>query len=52
MSRIGKQPIELPSGVNVAITTTAKDNTQAEALLRGLGMPFPGMAEPEGETTD
>jgi hypothetical protein len=29
----------------VAITTTAKDNTQAEALLRGLGMPFPGMAE-------
>ena len=39
-------------GLDVAITTTAKDNTQAEALLRGLGMPFPGMAEPEGETTD
>jgi len=44
-------------GLNVAITTTAKTDEQAEALLRGLGMPFPGMAEPtangdsEGEDT-
>jgi large subunit ribosomal protein L5 len=38
-------------GLDVSITTTAKDDRQAEALLRGLGMPFPGMAEPapEGE---
>ena len=36
-------------GLDVAITTTAADNEQAEALLRGLGMPFPGMAEPAAE---
>jgi large subunit ribosomal protein L5 len=32
-------------GLDVSITTTAADDEQAEALLRGLGMPFPGMAE-------
>jgi large subunit ribosomal protein L5 len=32
-------------GLDVSITTTAKDDEQAEALLRGLGLPFPGMAE-------
>ena len=42
---------ETKAGLDVSITTTAKDDRQAEALLRGLGMPFPGMAEPapEGE---
>jgi ribosomal protein L5 len=27
-------------GLDVAITTSAKDDDQALALLRGLGMPF------------
>src|ERR671929_1272468 len=39
--------IDQVRGLDVAITTTAKDDRQAEALLRGLGMPFPGMAEGE-----
>ena len=35
-------------GLDVAITTTAKDDEQAYALLRGLGMPFAG-ATTEGD---
>jgi large subunit ribosomal protein L5 len=46
---INYDDVDTIRGLDVAITTTAKDNTQAEALLRGLGMPFPGMTEPEGE---
>ena len=42
---INYDDVDTIRGLDVAITTTAKDNTQAEALLRGLGMPFPGMAE-------
>src|SRR5437764_6210309 len=41
--------IDQVRGLDVTITTTANDNEQAEALLRGLGMPFPGMAEPASE---
>ena len=50
---INYDDVDTIRGLDVAITTTAKDNEQAEALLRGLGMPFPGMAEPapEGEET-
>ena len=40
MSRIGRQPIEIPSSVNIAITTTAETDEQARALLRALGLPF------------
>ena len=32
-------------GLDVAITTTAKTDEQAQALLRGLGMPFAGSRE-------
>jgi large subunit ribosomal protein L5 len=32
-------------GLDVAITTTAKTDEQAHALLRGLGMPFAGARE-------
>ena len=39
--------VDVIRGLDVAITTTAKDDEQAEALLRGLGMPFP--RETEGE---
>ena len=48
---INYDDVDTIRGLDVAITTTAADNEQAEALLRGLGMPFPGMAEPapEGE---
>jgi len=48
---INYDDVDTIRGLDVAITTTANDNEQAEALLRGLGMPFPGMAEPapEGE---
>ena len=42
---INYDDVDTIRGLDVAITTTAKDNPQAEALLRGLGMPFPGMAE-------
>jgi large subunit ribosomal protein L5 len=34
-------------GLDVAITTTAADDEQAEALLRGLGMPLAAEAERE-----
>ena len=34
-------------GLDVAITTTAADDEQAEALLRGLGMPFAAAEERE-----
>ena len=48
---INYDDVDAIRGLDVSITTTAKDDRQAEALLRGLGMPFPGMAEPapEGE---
>jgi large subunit ribosomal protein L5 len=46
---INYDDVDTIRGLDVAITTTAKDNEQAEALLRGLGMPFPGMAEPAPE---
>jgi large subunit ribosomal protein L5 len=42
---INYDDVDVIRGLDVAITTTAKDDAQAEALLRGLGMPFPGMAE-------
>jgi len=41
--------IDTIRGLDVAITTTAKDDAGAEALLRGLGMPFPAVAQAEGE---
>jgi large subunit ribosomal protein L5 len=44
---INYDDVDTIRGLDVAITTTAKDNDQAEALLRGLGMPFPREAEPE-----
>src|SRR5213078_3377152 len=42
---INYDDVDAIRGLDVAITTTAKYNTHAEALLRGLGMPFPGMAD-------
>jgi large subunit ribosomal protein L5 len=54
---INYDDVDAIRGLDVAITTTAKDDRQAEALLRALGMPFPGMAEApvgaeaEGEAT-
>ncbi len=42
---INYDDVDTIRGLDVAITTTAKDDAQAEALLRGLGMPFPGMNE-------
>src|ERR687886_1501670 len=42
---INYDDVDAIRGLDVAITTTAKDDRQAEALLRALGMPFPGMAE-------
>lgn len=47
---INYDDVDAIRGLDVAITTTAADDREAEALLRGLGMPFPGMTE--GETTD
>ncbi|HKA26033.1 MAG TPA: 50S ribosomal protein L5 [Gaiellaceae bacterium] len=38
---INYDDVDTIRGLDVAITTTAKDDDQAEALLRGLGMPFP-----------
>ena len=40
--------IDAIRGLDVSITTTAKDDAGAEALLRGLGMPFPAV-QAEGE---
>jgi large subunit ribosomal protein L5 len=48
---INYDDVDTIRGLDVAITTTAADNEQAEALLRGLGMPFPGMAEPHPKET-
>jgi large subunit ribosomal protein L5 len=45
---INYDDVDAIRGLDVAITTTAKTNEQAEALLRGLGMPFPRDTE-EGE---
>jgi large subunit ribosomal protein L5 len=42
---INYDDVDTIRGLDVSITTTAKDDEQAEALLRGLGLPFPGMAE-------
>jgi large subunit ribosomal protein L5 len=42
---INYDDVDAIRGLDVSITTTAADDEQAEALLRGLGMPFPGMAE-------
>ena len=36
-------------GFDVAITTSAENDEQGLALLRALGMPFPGMAKPAPE---
>jgi large subunit ribosomal protein L5 len=44
---INYDDVDTIRGLDVAITTTAKNDEQAEALLRGLGMPFP--RETEGE---
>jgi len=41
--------IDAIRGLDVSITTTAKDDAGAEALLRGLGMPFPAVTQGEGE---
>jgi large subunit ribosomal protein L5 len=41
--------IDAIRGLDVSITTTAKDDAGAEALLRGLGMPFPAVTQAEGE---
>jgi large subunit ribosomal protein L5 len=49
---INYDDVDTIRGLDVAITTTAKDNDQAEALLRGLGMPFPREAEPEAVATE
>jgi large subunit ribosomal protein L5 len=42
---INYDDVDAIRGLDVSITTTAKDNEQAEALLRGIGLPFPGMAD-------
>jgi large subunit ribosomal protein L5 len=42
---INYDDVDAIRGLDVAITTTAKDDAQAEALLRGLGMPFPRETE-------
>ena len=47
---INYDDVDTIRGLDVAITTTAKDNEEAEALLRGLGMPFPAVTQAEGET--
>ena len=41
--------IDAIRGLDVSITTTSKDDAGAEALLRGLGMPFPALTQAEGE---
>jgi len=35
--------VEKPRGMNITFVTTAKDNKQAFALLKKLGMPFSGI---------
>jgi large subunit ribosomal protein L5 len=47
---INYDDVDTIRGLDVAITTTARDNEEAEALLRGLGMPFPAITQAEGET--
>jgi large subunit ribosomal protein L5 len=42
---INYDDVDTIRGLDVAITTTAKTDEQAEALLRGLGMPFPRREE-------
>jgi large subunit ribosomal protein L5 len=46
---INYDDVDTIRGLDVAITTTAKDNQEAEALLRGLGMPFPALMQAEGD---
>ena len=43
--------IDAIRGLDVSITTSAKDDAAAEALLRGLGMPFPAVTQAEGDET-
>jgi large subunit ribosomal protein L5 len=47
---INYDDVDTIRGLDVAITTTAKDDEEAEALLRGLGMPFPAVTQAEGDT--
>jgi large subunit ribosomal protein L5 len=47
-AEIDYDSIDAIRGLDVAITTTANDDRQAQALLQGLGMPFAG-ARAEGE---
>jgi large subunit ribosomal protein L5 len=47
---INYDDVDTIRGLDVAITTTAKGDEDAEALLRGLGMPFPVVTQAEGET--
>jgi large subunit ribosomal protein L5 len=47
---INYDDVDTIRGLDVAITTTAEDDRQAQALLQGLGMPFAG-ARGEGEGT-
>jgi large subunit ribosomal protein L5 len=49
---INYDDVDAIRGLDVAITTTAKDDQEAEALLRGLGMPFPAVIQAEGETAE
>jgi large subunit ribosomal protein L5 len=49
---INYDDVDTIRGLDVAITTTAKDNTEAEALLRGLGMPFPREVEAEAVASE
>jgi large subunit ribosomal protein L5 len=42
---INYDDVDAIRGLDVAITTTAKSDEDAEALLRGLGMPFPRREE-------
>jgi large subunit ribosomal protein L5 len=42
---INYDDVDAIRGLDVAITTTAKTDEEAEALLRGLGMPFPRREE-------
>jgi large subunit ribosomal protein L5 len=42
---INYDDVDAIRGLDVAITTTAKTDEDAEALLRGLGMPFPRREE-------
>ncbi|HEX6490925.1 MAG TPA: hypothetical protein VF002_06085, partial [Gaiellaceae bacterium] len=46
---INYDDVDTIRGLDVAITTSAKDDAEAEALLRGLGMPFPGLTEDVSE---